>query len=294
MGILVKMLYSFVICSRILLLCGAASLAMAVHGAIPVGTNGTGVLAFDTLPLVTEWSTASIFGVSTTITTAEALDAAVQTNAAATITNLLMSNSVSPVTVGRLAQWSSAGHSIQTRPNSVAATLLMATFQNLTGTNVSSLRVTYDLDTVLVTTLDEFGQRVFFSFSGATNSWQFINQFTNAGHITFDLLLGSWTNQGTLYLLWVDDNSLGAPDNPWIIDNFSADPPPVLNVTRVGSDQIEIYWPFPSEGYALNSRDDLNASTWNVVTNEDRPLGGFHRVSVDASKTTQMFRLEKP
>src|SRR6266496_3159800 len=72
-------------------LCGLV-LLFAIEGAfaaISVAGNGSATQTFDTLSPVSEWSTQFIPGGAGSITTREALDAQVQTNAASAISNAL-------------------------------------------------------------------------------------------------------------------------------------------------------------------------------------------------------------
>src|SRR5512136_1007126 len=82
---------------------------------------------FSSQPAATDWSTRTIgtSSAASAITTADGLDAVVQTNAAAGITTLCTSSTASPPTSGTLATWSSTGGYLQTRPSGNAATVLM-------------------------------------------------------------------------------------------------------------------------------------------------------------------------
>jgi hypothetical protein len=70
--------------------------------AISVRPNGTGISTFDTLPSATEWSTATLYGASSDVTTPAQLDRLVHTNAqcwtqqsVAKMTNLAPSDQMS-------------------------------------------------------------------------------------------------------------------------------------------------------------------------------------------------------
>src|SRR5947209_12349353 len=61
----------------------ALTLIIAIKaGAISVGPSGSGLITFDTLPAVTDFSSRTWGGAGTDFTTATALDAAVKTNSA--------------------------------------------------------------------------------------------------------------------------------------------------------------------------------------------------------------------
>src|SRR5438093_3143954 len=64
---------------------------------LSVGPSGAGPFTFDTQPFLSNgWSTLSIAGLNTSISTAAALDAAVNTNAAAGIATQLPPDSTTP------------------------------------------------------------------------------------------------------------------------------------------------------------------------------------------------------
>ena len=184
---------------------------------------------FSALPAAADWSTRSFGGTGSTasgeITSAVALDAAVQTNTAALITAQLGSLTGNPPNASGTAGWASAGFYLQTRPTSTAATLLMATLINVTGGDTASFQVMYDYVTNRAANVAEEvrGHRVFYSLSGAANSWVFIPALSQTGQGTLNAtvsLTGTWTNGGKLYLLWADDNGSGSPDDANDIDNF--------------------------------------------------------------------------
>src|SRR5262245_1735101 len=101
----------------------SALLTGQMFAAIPVRGCNDQPMTVDALPVASEWSSASISGVSGDIFDSIQLDERVQTNAATRITNALGLSLVSPPAAAALAQWSSPGHYIQTRPANNAATL---------------------------------------------------------------------------------------------------------------------------------------------------------------------------
>ena len=200
--------------------------AMQVQAAIVEPSDGYKE-NFTTQPSAANWSTRTFGSTngSGEITTAGALDAAIQTNAASRITNQVVSATGAPPAAAAAAVWSSAGGYLQTRPTQTAVTLLMATLINNTGTNATSVNISYDYTTNRAALVAEEvrGHRVFYSLSGATNSWVLIEQFTQTsqGSLSADLTLaGTWANGSKLYLLWADDNGSGSPDNANDLDNF--------------------------------------------------------------------------
>jgi hypothetical protein len=204
------------------------TITVTLVGGVNAGTGYTN--DFSSQPIAAEWSTRSFFtttgsGSASEITTVSGLDAAVQTNTASIITAQCASATGTPPTANSNAVWSSAGGYLQTRPTQAAATLLMARFVNNTGTNALGIHINYDYTTNRATPTNEevLGQLVYYSFSGAANSWSNIAALSQApqGTLSVDLTLsGVWTNGTPLYLLWADDNASSSPDVPLDIDNF--------------------------------------------------------------------------
>ncbi len=120
------------------------------------------------------------------------------------------------------ATYSTPGKFLQTRPTGNRATLLIATFINDSGTNATQISVSYDATTNNSVVEEIPGQRAYFSLTGATNSWSNIAEFSSApnGRLASTMNV-NWTNGGTLYLLWADDNGSGTPDTACQIGNFS-------------------------------------------------------------------------
>ena len=83
------------IMKRLLLLLAAILTCAAAnsHAAISVGPSGSGVLTFDALPAVTEWSTLSVGSFSSSFSDAAALDAAVMASTTAAFVNVALSQS---------------------------------------------------------------------------------------------------------------------------------------------------------------------------------------------------------
>jgi hypothetical protein len=212
------------------ILCLTALLVCLVNAdaAISVGPAGAGPISFDTLPPAGEWSTRTWPGGAGDITDAGGLDLAAKTNNAAIINAQLTSNSGNPPAAGSTANWSSTGHYIQTSPTGVGGEVILATLANNSGADSANLFLSYDL--TAARPLDEVihGHLVYYSFTGATQSWVQIPELSNqpddntAGthaKTTTVELTATWTNGGTLYVLWVDDNGVNSPDTALEIDN---------------------------------------------------------------------------
>ena len=208
------------------------ALALPTRAVISLGGSGTGVWTFNTWPSSNDWSSFSISGGSSDVTTAAALDARVQVISAAQVNAPLLADIVSPPSVVAIAVWSSSGHYIQTRPAGNAATVLMATLQNDRGRPAYSVEVSFEFAARVIST-EQLGVRLYYSLSGSQNTWQFIHEFSTATNVslTLDLTSMPWNEGARLYLLWADDNG-SSVDTAFAIDNFSAivwdDPVPII------------------------------------------------------------------
>jgi hypothetical protein len=210
--------------------------AAPLHAAILVGPAGTGINTFNAQPVVGDWSSVSVGSQGAGIySTAAALTTRAQQLTAAEINLPLGSSSTQPPSPDPLARRNTAANGLylQTRPDDVEFTVLMATLRNETGAGASTLTVSYTLGqaTPAPTVVREEipGHLVFYSLTGAAGSWQPIPSFTTGtpGNLTAVLNLGSWRNGALLYLMWIDDNgSAGvvAPEQEgaYTIDNFQA------------------------------------------------------------------------
>jgi hypothetical protein len=210
----------------VLLVALVAGSAVWNFAAIPVGPGGTGVLALESAPGVSNWSTRSIAGGGSDITTAAALDAAVQLLDATSISNALTISATFPPSQNALARWNSRAHLLQTRVTGNRYTVLMATLQNKSALPITNLVVRYDYDVGAVTFEEILGFRAYYSFTGQQNSWQNIPEFSTGspGLLTATLPLGSWAPDAPLYLLWADDRVTSADDAYYTLDNFAAWP----------------------------------------------------------------------
>ena len=212
-----------------------AACSWPARAQILLGTNGTGLLTFNTNPTVASgWSTLSVGSLTGTFTTAPSLDNAVASNTlASAITGPLSGNGTVPPSQSQIARWNSTGLYLQTRSTGNDYLLLMAILRNETGSNVTQIRVRYDWDQKNPIPVGEEipGHRAFFSLTGERGSWNPIPSLSTfsttslAQVVTADLPVGTWTNGGSLYLLWADDNGSGSTLNPqegaYTIDNFS-------------------------------------------------------------------------
>lgn len=214
---------------------------------------------FASRPAAGDFSTSGsgIAGAAADITTPAALDGAVQNvkpgSIGAQVTDSSASNPNNPPAKLAPALWTSGGSAyLVTRPTGNAATLLMATLVNNTGTNCNALRLQYQL-TVGATSSEEVpGQRVYYTL-GSSNPWEVlpaISDLNVSALLTTNVLLSqTWSNGGTLYVLWADDNSASSTESAYEIDNFFAaayytNPPLTIALTvpaqgqHVGSGEV--------------------------------------------------------
>lgn len=211
---------------------------VGAHAAISVGPGGSGVISFTVPPSSTEWSTRFLAGSELSFATTTALDAAVQTNSATTITNTVLDGfGAVPPGQNTLAVWTGGGAAaLWTRPAANSATLLMAALQNNTGTDQDAARISYTLGQSSGTPAEQIAaHQVYYSFSGVPGTWVKIPALSggSAGVRNQVIALnGIWANGAPLYILWVDDNTTGGVDRGYSIDDvsFTGRPPPTLEV----------------------------------------------------------------
>lgn len=180
-------------------------------------------------PAAADFSTSGgIAGGSGDITSAAALDAYVQNVAPNSITAQVTDSSpANPPAKLATAQWTSGGSAyLATRPTGNRATALMATLINNTGTNCNILHFNYHLTVGASFTEEVPGQRLYYSFSTASNTWTTlptVSGLNASGLVSTDVPLSQmWNNGSPLYLLWVDDNAGDSTESAYEIDNFFA------------------------------------------------------------------------
>lgn len=213
-----------------MLLAGAALLG-GIHqtaAQLSVGPTGLAPQTFDTLPPATSWSQRSTPGGGADILTTAEMDAQIQTNSASLITAQLVSSAGDPPTATANGMWASAGRYILTRVTGNRFAVLMATLRNNTGSNLSSVRLSYDLTLRLPVTEEIPGNSVYFSITGAAGTWQRLDTLSGlstSGSLSTNIPLGSWAPSANLYVLFSDDNGSGTPDTSVEIDNFAVTVP---------------------------------------------------------------------
>jgi hypothetical protein len=217
---------------RLLLTLTATLACLAVQAQISVPAGGSAVQTFDTQPAATEWSQGSVAGGNGDITTAAALDTGVNTDVSAgALGAQLLSSPGSPPTLNAAGQWASAGLYIMSRPTGDRYTVIMATLRNDTPNPATSVKIEYDLKVEAPVTEQILGHRVYVSTTGAAGSWVNVPGFNDdrtTGHKLASVSLSAtpWAANGLLYVIWVDDNGSGSPDDALEIDNAKFTIPP--------------------------------------------------------------------
>lgn len=213
----------------LLLLTMTAVCLPTARAAISVGAGGSGVLAFNTAPAATEFSTGVLNGDGTTFANTTALDAGVQTVSAANIVRTLPTSATQPPsTFSGGFRYNTAGLFIQSRPTTDgtnAANVMLATLQNDSGAPITAITVSYTFGINNSVAGELPGFRVYYSLSGAAGTWTLIPALSDsevAGtQSSGAIAIGSWASGSTMYLLWADDNANGVTDPSYTIDDFS-------------------------------------------------------------------------
>jgi len=164
------------------------------------GTSGTPTQTFNALPAVTEWATLSVAGGGGDVETDAAIDTVMNTIAASSITTPIPTQAGSGTNAN--AYWRSSDLKLGTQPSGNKMTLLMAKLYNASGGSVDSMSVSYTFGLASVTPAEAIkGHRVYWSATGATNSWTAVGDFLLAapGTTTVVFNLTSLANGTTYY-----------------------------------------------------------------------------------------------
>ena len=256
-----------ILTSRIPLVClGTLALATTLtttsHASLSLTALGVTVTeTFAALPAANSWSTtATGFGTAgATITGDATADGRVGTAAFATGTvNLALVATQLPaavasgtVALGATAFYHSTTGFVGTAPTGTDGTLLMATLTNNTGGTILSLSIAYDLGIQngnVATPEAEFaGHRVYWSLTGALNSWTPIGDFGIRGTVgaaavqtqgfSMTAPVASWAAGTNAYILWLDDNAATGADGLYFLDNvaFTPTPEPTAGLLALGA-----------------------------------------------------------
>jgi hypothetical protein len=232
-----------------------AACALASASALPAAVQITAVPTpdpFPAIPAVTDWSTMSV-GTASVFTTPTDFDTKVIGAAdAAAITTVLGSSATIPPSTNGIARFNTgtattpAGITfLQTRPTAVDYLLLLAHLQNTTGGPINAVNVAYDYSAASgVGTEDVKGLRAYWSITGSPGTWTMIPELSVDTAATYDVpqplsvsitLPAPLANNGTMFLLWADQNSVTNPDASYHIKNFSAATGTPINCSIAGT-----------------------------------------------------------
>src|SRR5437899_9972 len=242
----------------------AAVNAVAQVSPLSVGPNGVGPIDFNTAaPTPAQgWGTRQTPGGAGDITTAAAMDTAVNTNSATIISTQIPTDGAGvQFGTGNPMRWNSVGGFIESRPTGVSYDLLMLALRNDSGGDKSTVIINYDFGSQFpptgYETEDDNGRlagfRVYYSLTGAPGTWAHIPEFdgdtNNIGTRTANVTLSSpWEAGANLYILWEDDNAVngtagtsGLIEGPWTIDNVKIEfqPEPVAIITQLHNTTVE-------------------------------------------------------
>lgn len=184
--------------------------------------------SFDSIPPVGSWASRAIGGSGGDIDSLASLLAAVNqpANSAASFTTPLGSTTESGTSSGP-ARVNTTRRELEVAPTSNAATLILATLSNQTGSEVSVLRISYDLTKSATSVSEQVPLEAFFSLTGIAGSWTRLAGLAGeVGTATVqkqvDVTLSSpWANNTSVYVLWADDNANPGTDNIYRMDNVS-------------------------------------------------------------------------
>lgn len=194
-------------------------------GGASVGPSGY-TNSFNAHPPAADWATLNLLGDPVDVYNPDTeVNASVST---ASVTAQTMPDSGNPPGANANGVWSSTGLYLQTRPTGNRGTVLMGKFVNNTGSNVTQVTVSYRLMITGGGGMEESGKgtRVYYSLSGLPNSWVNVAALNNLlfmeGIFAVTANVGlNWTNSGSLFLAWFDDNSSDGTDSGNQLDNFS-------------------------------------------------------------------------
>ena len=229
-------------------------------------TTGTGTLAFGTLPSSSEWSCLSVPGTGGTATDLTGLDALVNTLASTDIATVLPTVTADPGAGAAGGAWNSTSQRLTSRATGTAAAAMMATLRNDSGAALYEFDLNFTLSGADPTGEDPglAGYAVYYSLTGATDSWQRIGVYGTPGAVTVTNipLSSAWANTATLYVLWVDDNGSPAGDSWYGIDDVKFAPSvpltaPVGLTATPGDGKMELAWT------AFLGATGYNVKLWN-------------------------------
>lgn len=262
---------------------GSLALLAGFAQAATVGPAGY-TNSFATQPAASDWATLNRVGGG-----ADAYDMDADVNAnvsAATVVTAITAAAADPAAAAATASWSSTGFYLQLRPTGNRYTVLMGKFVNNTGTNATQVNISYLLTIAGASANEEAGKgtRVYYSLSGELNSWsnlptlnQTLSVATPAQAVSTNLMV-NWTNGGSLYLVWADDNANIGTDLANEIDNFS------LGITAGSPLTLSVALTSPANNAVLVTGTPLNAEA--AVSSGTAPFSVQYFLSSGAGSTT--------
>lgn len=250
---------------------------------------------FSVAPVTGDWitSTSNIAGTDATFATAANIDAFVITGNynASGLTTALGASTTNPPSVHALARWNGSATDstmglklLQMRPAGTAkgANVLLFKMQNNTGRFVPGIDVAYDFGNPGAGTEQVPGWHAYYSVTG-NSQWIKIPAFSTAtpGHLTAHLDFGGagWSNGALGYILWVDDNALGADtaEASYTMDNFAVTVPvsaPLFAITGIAVEQQAVTLTWGSQrGHAYRVERSEGLVTWETAAAR-YPAGG--------------------
>lgn len=208
-----------------------------------------------------------VAGSSTTWLTIDQVDAFINGLDQSSIANTLStSGTLPPSTSGSGFRYNSQGKYIQSRTTGTAGVILKASLKNDTGNTMSVISIMYDfaIQTPAPIVSDLPGHVVYWSLTGAPGSWMRIPELSDGdespGRRTAIIPIGSWPPDGSMYVIWVDDNADLITDPSYTIDNVSFGPIQYASISLVEPRNGQL---FP-EGLPITLR--ANVALPNPVT----------------------------
>ena len=221
-----------------------------------------GSVSFDfaSQPSASDFSTITngILGAPDSITGQAELDAAIQQLVASAVATGLPISSTTPPSNNAAFRYNSNLFAIQSRMATAGAGVLLATLENSGPNYISDVGVSYDLTVTGAGPEEIPHHRVYFSATGAANSWTPMGNFGSMGQQSFNVSnLGTSFGNNPVYVLWADDNGsvAGTEEFTFVMDN--------VNVTRTLGDSIA-----PGGGF-FGTRVDWGIRNYEANSNLD-------------------------
>lgn len=205
------------------LLLSATLLSSAAHGAISLTAAGVSE-NFTVMPPASSWS--SIQGGAPfdsnqanqvdTFQTNVDFDNVLSGNGSAlvlpsNVSQALETTGVTTVSKTRRAAWNSGEQALQMYPTTIGASVLLATLQNDTNTNITSVSVDYAFSRNAGNGTEQLpGWRAYYSVTGNGSDWIHIADFDGgtSGTRATNLSFANAVAPGSpIYLIWLDDNA---------------------------------------------------------------------------------------